>query len=287
MDDKLQKTTNLTDLESHFAFGENWAADAKNISPSEINEAITGLRRLLGNHSLAGKRFLDIGSGSGIHSLAALHMGADEILAIDLDPNSVSTTEEVLNSFSKNKSTIVKRISVFDLEPESLGTFDVVYSWGVLHHTGDMNLAIQKAAAMVAPGGQFVFALYHKTWLCPLWKREKQWYSSTSSRLQMLAASTYITIAMLRRWIRGEKFKHYLEAYRGNRGMDFHHDVHDWLGGYPYESTSPIEIEKIMQALGFGLTRRFTRNWFGAQIRLFGSGCDEYIYYKKTAITSN
>ena len=279
----MQERKNLTNLESHFAFGENWATYAKNISSNEINEAIAGLQRLLGNQSLEGKRFLDIGSGSGIHSLAALHMGAKEVLAIDLDPNSASTTEKTLSDFQKNKSSIVKQISVFDLDHESIGLFDVVYSWGVLHHTGDMNLAIQKAASMVKPGGEFVFALYHKTWLCPFWRKEKRWYSAAPPKSQALAASAYIAIAKLRRWLRGEKFKHYLEAYRSNRGMDFYCDVHDWLGGYPYESISPAEIEEIMQSLGFSLVRRFTRDWLGAQIGLFGSGCDGYTYQKNLA----
>lgn len=268
----------LTKIEQHFAFGDNWAAYAKAISEKDIEEAIEGLRRLLGEGGLHGKRFLDIGSGSGIHSLAALRSGASEVVAVDLDPESVATTQRVLQSRAPGSRHRVKQASVFDLDSGDLGEFDVVYSWGVLHHTGDMDRAIRMAAAMVAPGGEFVFALYHRTWLCPFWTAEKRWYAKASGRGQAIARSIYIAIAVIRRWLKGRSFGRFVREYRGNRGMDFYHDVHDWLGGYPYESLSPDDVETVMRSLGFSLTRRFVRDWLGAQIGLFGSGCDEYAY---------
>lgn len=268
----------LTRVEAHFAFGDNWASYARSISEKEIAEAINGLRRLLGGGDLAKKRFLDVGSGSGIHSLAALHLGAKEVVAVDLDANSVSTTRQLLDGHFPHGNYQIKELSVFDLDPADDGRFDVVYSWGVLHHTGDMVRAMRQCAAMVAPGGEFVFALYHKTWCCPLWIAEKRWYAKASRRAQGVARGIYVGIAALRRWLKGRSFKRFVRAYRGNRGMDFFHDVHDWLGGYPYESISPDEVEKLMQPMGLSLTRRFVRDWFGAQLGLFGSGCDEYVY---------
>jgi 2-polyprenyl-6-hydroxyphenyl methylase/3-demethylubiquinone-9 3-methyltransferase len=57
--------------------------------------------------------------------------------------------------------------------------------------------------------------------------------------------------------------------------MDFSHDVHDWLGGYPYETALAAEVERKMTALGFKAERVFARPMsFG----LLGSGCDEYVY---------
>ena len=268
----------LTRVEAHFAFGDNWAAYAKDISEKDIDEAIEGLLRLLGG-DLKGKRFLDVGSGSGIHSLAALRLGASEVVAVDLDPESVATTRRVLESRAPGSSCYrVKHVSVFDLDSGDLGEFDVVYSWGVLHHTGDMDRAIRMAGAMVAPGGEFVFALYHRTWFCPLWTAEKRWYAKASGRGQAIARSIYIAIAVLRRWLKGRSFGRFVREYRSNRGMDFYRDVHDWLGGYPYESLSPDDVETVMRSLGFCRTRRFVRDWLGAQIGLFGSGCDEYAY---------
>lgn len=86
----------LTRAESHFAFGRNWAEYAGKITEAEVREAEAGLLRLMGGERLEGKRFLDIGSGSGLHSLAALRLGAREVLAVDIDADSVATTRAVL-----------------------------------------------------------------------------------------------------------------------------------------------------------------------------------------------
>src|SRR6266446_6943680 len=122
----------LTLQEAHFAFGRNWAAYAEKITQAEIEEAMRGLSRLLGNERLDGKRFLDIGSGSGLHSLAALRLAAREVVAVDIDADSVATTRVVLERHTPGEDFRVVRASVFELDSISLGTFDVVYSWGVL-----------------------------------------------------------------------------------------------------------------------------------------------------------
>ena len=270
----------LTSVEAHFAFGDNWAEYARDVSQEHVDEAIAGLVRLLGSTDLSGKRWLDIGSGSGIHSLAALKLGASEVLALDLDSMSVETTRRLLQTHAADSAYRVEAISVFDLHPDVMGTFDIVYSWGVLHHTGDMYRAIRQAAAMVAPCGDLVIALYHETWLCPLWTAEKRWYSQASSRNQAFARSLYIAIAALRCWMKGRRFKTFLMEYRQNRGMDYVRDVHDWLGGYPYESLLPNDLEATLTPLGFTKRESFVRDWFGAKMGLFGTGCDEYVYQR-------
>src|SRR2546427_7970550 len=136
----------LRQQEAHFAFGKNWAAYAEKIAQAQINEAVRGLSRLLGNERLDGKRFLDIGSGSGLHSLAAFHLGAKEVVAVDIDADSVATTRAVLERHASRGRFRVERKSVFDLDPAHQGTFDTAYSWGVLHHTGDLDNAIRRAA---------------------------------------------------------------------------------------------------------------------------------------------
>lgn len=129
---------NLTRQETHFAFGNNWASYARSIGRPQIDEAVAGLSRLLGGERLDGKRFLDIGSGSGLHALAAFELGAAEVVALDIDPDSVETTRAVLALHAPGRPVEVAQASVFDLSPAQYGRFDVVYSWGVLHHTGDM-----------------------------------------------------------------------------------------------------------------------------------------------------
>jgi len=270
----------LTSAESHFAFGKNWESYAKRIGDTEISEAEQGLSRLLGGERLEGKRFLDIGCGSGLHSLAALRLGASEVVAVDIDIDSVATTRTLLESKLPNRNFVVRHASVFDLTTVTVGAFDVVYSWGVLHHTGNMNRAIRCAAALVRPRGQLIFALYRKTWMCKFWKWEKRWYAKASPNAQARARSIYIALFRIGLRLTGRHFDGYVREYRSNRGMDFYHDVHDWMGGHPYESISPFEVETQMQDIGFFRVRAFTASGrvFGRNMGIFGSGCDEYVY---------
>ncbi len=265
----------LRDVESHFAFGENWASYAGLIDEERLAEAEGGLERLLGADGLRGRSFLDIGCGSGLHAAAAARLGATRILALDLDPLSVATTREVLRRYGQGVAAEVSEMSVLDLEPDAVGTFDVVYSWGVLHHTGAMHEAIRKAAGVVPPGGIFAFALYRRTRLCRLWTREKRWYTAASPRAQMSARRVYIGLYRLH--LR-RRFRDHVANYRG-RGMDFYHDVHDWMGGYPYESTSAHEVDALMRAIGFEHVTSRTRPY---KLGLFGAGCDEYVYRRMT-----
>ncbi|MDA8232965.1 MAG: class I SAM-dependent methyltransferase [Magnetospirillum sp.] len=270
--------TALKDVRSHFAFGENWASYARTIDSDRIAEAEKGLLRLAGDGELAGKRFLDIGCGSGLHALAALRLGVAEVVAVDIDPNSVATTRNVLEENAPGKRWRAEEVSVFTLTPDTFGLFGVVYSWGVLHHTGSMVEAIERASALVAPGGVFIVALYRKTRLCWAWKIEKRWYAKASARAQRLAQGVYIALMRLLFALRWRDFNAYVANYRGNRGMNYRHDVHDWMGGHPYESISPAEVATLMERLGFEPVRSFTQP---GGLGLSGSGCDEFVYRRR------
>jgi 2-polyprenyl-6-hydroxyphenyl methylase/3-demethylubiquinone-9 3-methyltransferase len=171
----------------------------------------------------------------------------------------------------------VEEKSVFDLLPEREGRFDVIYSWGVLHHTGDLSRALDCAAACVAPGGIFCFALYRRTWFDWFWRLEKRWYAKAKPEAQARARRCYVALHRLR--MGRQEHERHVASYRGSRGMNYYHDVHDWLGGWPYETISPEEVEQRMRALGFELVRRFApRGRLIRPLGLFGSGCDEYVY---------
>lgn len=270
------KDEKLTDVSTHFPFGKNWAEYAKTIDQTRIESAVGGLVRMLGERGLQGKTFLDIGSGSGLHSLAALRLGAASVLAVDIDADSVETTREMLRRYPGATPWRADKGSVFDLGVDA-GLFDVVYSWGVLHHTGAMHDAFAKTAALVSPGGLWAFAVYRRTWLCPLWRIEKRWYSRASPRAQKAASAIYVALFRAACFATGRAFKKtYIEEYKGWRGMDYYHDVHDWMGGYPYESLSPEEVDRLVSGLGFELVRKLAR--CRQELGLFGSGCDEYVY---------
>ncbi len=266
----------LKNVDSHFAFGKNWASYANLITEHQVEEAKKGLLKLISAEDFVGASFLDIGCGSGLHALGAAQLGARQILAVDIDPDSVVTTKALLSRHDISAHWKAESISVFDLEPEYQGRFDIVYSWGVLHHTGDMWEAINKAAAMVAPDGVLALALYRKTHLDAFLKLEKRLYAHAPMPAQAFVRGAYLATFRLNMWMGGAgSLREHVAKYSSNRGMDFYHDVHDWLGGYPYESTCTPEVDSKLTRLGFKAERVFDHP---VSSGILGSECDEYVY---------
>lgn len=266
----------MTHANLRFEFGKNWQSYAEGVDDEKIGEAVRRLQSLAEPLDFAGKTFLDIGCGSGLHSLAALRLGVVWVRALDLDEYSVGTTRAVLGRFCPQGPYSIEQKSVFDLKPESDGVFDVVYSWGVLHHTGAMNQAILSACSLVKPGGTLVLSLYGKTRWCGLWTRIKRWYVKADSQAKAKAERIYIRLFGAYLLLRGKRLSAHISNYAKKRGMDFYHDVRDWLGGYPYESISPQELYTLVLPQGFRLLKARVARRSG----LFGSGCDEYVFEK-------
>ena len=269
---------NLLDQKTHFAFGKNWIDYAAKIDEERISQAMEDLRRLSGAQRLDGSSFLDIGCGSGLHSLAALRLGANKVHGIDIDPDSVVASESTIARFAPSAPASFKRCSVFDMTPGEFDSFDIVYSWGVLHHTGDMVRSITVAASLVKPGGKLYLALYKKTPFCGMWKIIKRWYSRSSPRAQNRAMRVYLVLWRSFYRLNREKFEAYVRNYGKSRGMNFYNDVHDWLGGYPYESISPEDCRALLSSLGLTIEREFIQESARYLPGLFGSGCDEYAF---------
>lgn len=266
----------LTERETHFEFGENWKNYSKTIDQKRIDSAIAGVRKLFPG-GLAGMSFLDIGSGSGLHSLAALSLGAESVTAIDIDENSVATTRELLCKHAPDAKWTAKVASIFDASPATLGTFDVVYSWGVLHHTGDMWKAIERAANFVNSGGHFAIAIYSATTCDSMWKVEKKFYSRAPRPIQWSLRQIYMTALLGRQALMGKNPISYVRNYAKMRGMNFSHDAHDWLGGYPYETATAVELHDRICRMGFTEQRSFR---LPASLGLFGAGCHELVFQK-------
>ena len=148
----------------------------------------------------------------------------------------------------------------------------------MLHHTGNMLEAIKKSTKMVSKNGMLILALYKKTKLCNLWKIEKYIYKSSPKVIQNFIKNLFIFLFKLAIILKRKNFSNYIYDYKKKRGMDFYHDVHDWLGGYPYESISFEEISKIMDKFGYKMIRSFPVK---KQIGFFGTGCDEYVFKPK------
>lgn len=270
----------MTDVSTHFAFGDNWKNYSATIDEQRIGAAVDNLARLLGTHSLQGLSFLDIGCGSGIHSLAALRLGAQKVFAVDIDPISVETCYKVLSKSATSGEWECSVASVFDLAAKTDRRFDVVCSWGALHHTGDMWRAVRIAAAFTkANTGVFALALYKKTPFCRFWAIEKRVYSRLPLVLQRAILALFSLAELSRLAIRGRNPVSYVKNYRCKRGMSFWHDEHDWLGGYPYESTSPEAVEKFLSELGFDLRQAFVPD---NSLGLTGTACAEYLFERRS-----
>lgn len=230
------------------------------------------MRKLLDRPSLEGLAFLDVGCGSGLHALAALRLGAAQVTAVDLDPHSVATARALLKD--QARCTVLQADALH--LPPTLGRFDVVYSWGVLHHTGHMHRAIRAVAGHVKPGGLLALALYGKTPYCGLWTRIKRWYVRATPSQRARAERLYIRAYGAYLLLRGKRLSAHIAEYHRKRGMDFYHDVRDWIGGYPYESIRPGELRALLEPLGFTLAQQNVRRRSG----LFGSGNDEFLFQR-------
>ena len=270
------------ELEGHFAFGDNWRDYARAVTQREVEEAWRGVNALLVDADLSGHRVLDLGCGSGVHSVAMAQHGA-LVTAVDLDPESVATTRDLALRFGVSDRIETMTASVFALPPEC-GTFDIVYSWGVLHHTGEMWKAVDEAASHVGanPGSRLILALYRKTKLDAFWKSEKRIYKSSPSWLQWVIRRLFALAHDFARILNGRNPRREDAEYFRQRGMSREHDYHDWLGGYPYESEMPADVRKFVETRGFQIAHEMLvlpDDVTGHGI--FGSGCDQFVFVRK------
>jgi len=263
-------------VEEHFGFGENWLSFLSTVNEQSIASAIENLARLLPPEHIAGRTFLDIGCGSGLSLLAAERMGARGTLGVDIDPQCVAASRQLLQAW-KGVGRIEMR-SVFDLDAKHDGLFDIVYSWGVLHHTGDLWRAIKCAAQLVRPKGYLLLAIYRRTPLCGFWSIEKRLYVHGPGWFRSVAQTAFKALFKVGLLAQGRNPSAYIRTYRSKRGMDWHHDVHDWLGGWPYQSATPDEVIGFVKELGFDPVRTFAHN--AKAFGLFGSHCDEFVFVR-------
>jgi 2-polyprenyl-3-methyl-5-hydroxy-6-metoxy-1,4-benzoquinol methylase len=259
-----------------FAFGTNWQRFSTTLDDQKIDRAYQTLCEMLLVDNLQGKRFLDIGCSSGLFSLAAKRLGA-EVHSFDFDAQSVACAIELkARYFANDKDWQIEQGSALDpAYLKNLGQWDIVYSWGILHHTGDMWGALLNVVPLVNGSGSLYIAIYNDDGA-----KSKRWtWIKKQYNQHKWAKPWLLTYGLLR--TRGGQFLRDLiklkplyswRAYKEERGMSPWYDVVDWIGGWPFEVATPEALFRFYKQHHFTLHNMLTRQ---------GKGCNELVFKKQ------
>ena len=257
-----------------FPFGDNWLRFLSTLTDDKLTEATHSLQEMLRVSSLEGLSFLDVGCGSGLFSLAARRLGA-RVHSLDNDPQSVACANELKRRYLPGDAGwTIENGSVLDESYlAGLGKFDVVYAWGVLHHTGDMYRAFSNVLTTVAPGGKLYISVYNDQG-----RRSKYWsfIKRTYNRNRVCRLAVILTHAP---YLFGVRYA--VRAFKGRlavgRGMSLWHDTLDWLGGYPFEVAKPGDVLGFFREHGLVLENLKT---CGTRL-----GCNEFLFRREAGLT--
>lgn len=264
---------------NRFTFGENWSRFLAVLDDDRIRQAEQSLCDMLKVKDLREKRFLDIGSGSGLFSLAARRLGAT-VHSFDYDPQSVACTKELKRRyFPADPGWKVDQGSVLDNQYlQSIGKWDVVYSWGVLHHTGNMSQALINVSSLVCDGGKLFIAIYNDQGRASrFWLKVKKTYNRLPHYVRWLIlwpiAFRFWALTVINDLFLGKPFHTWRNYSKVSlRGMSPWRDIVDWAGGLPFEVATPEQIFCIYRDRQFRLEELKTCRG--------GHGCNQFVFQK-------
>jgi 2-polyprenyl-3-methyl-5-hydroxy-6-metoxy-1,4-benzoquinol methylase len=258
-----------------FAFGKNWQRFLSQLNDERIAQAERSLKEMLGPDEIGDRTFIDVGCGSGLFSLAAMRLGARRVHSLDFDPDSVECAAQLRGRFFAGDSRWSVEVgNALDSDYLSrLGSWNIVYSWGVLHHTGDMWRALDNVTHLVDSEGKLFISIYNDLGrVSQYWKVVKRLYNIHPVG-RAAVSSLYIPYYTLRciaaDVVRLRNPMQRFTEYQKERGMSIIHDWFDWLGGHPYEYARADEIFSFYKDRGFVLDKMHTTS---------GGGCNEFVF---------
>lgn len=251
-----------------FSFGKNWKDYLATVNDEIIANAGTDLDDWLGRDFVKGRRVIDVGSGSGLSSRCFWRRQPRELVSFDYDIHSVEATQSMREKEGSPEGWRAFQGSVLDRDfVNTLGKFDIVYSWGVLHHTGEMWKAIDHAASLCAPDGLFWISIYQAGSQYDADLELKRRYNRADDAGKRVMIDE--RIAQTKEWGKARGESEALWNKVDGRGMNTNNDIVDWLGGLPYEVAWPSEIVNFCAERGFAPVRALERGQGGCSVYLF------------------
>lgn len=262
------------DSSQQFDFGENWQNFSANaLTDDRVSQAAKDLENLCSGIELRNRLFLDIGFGQGLSLLSAAMMGAKTV-GCDINPKCATVLDRNRAFFPSLKFT--PKVVVGSILEDSVvhvlrtfgndeGAYEIVHSWGVLHHTGEMEKGIRHAASLVAPGGFFILAIYNRHWSSLIWSYIKWTYVKLPKWAQKATIWLLFPVIYAAKWLVTGKDPKIQE-----RGMDFYYNVVDWVGGHPYEYATRESIVSAVAGLGFSAVRVIPA--------IVPTGCNQFVF---------